>query len=67
MSVQADRGRWVVRWRDESGRQRGRSFESQDAAHEFDARDRSGSSHPSVQTWSHHGNPRLASARQAAT
>jgi hypothetical protein len=37
MSVQADRGRWVVRWRDESGRQRGRSFESQDAAHEFDA------------------------------
>jgi hypothetical protein len=37
MSVQLDRGRWVVRWRDESGRQRGRSFESQDAAREFDA------------------------------
>ena len=37
MSVQADRGRWVVRWRDGSGRQRGRRFESEEAAQAFDA------------------------------
>jgi hypothetical protein len=37
MSVQADRERWVVRWRDGSGRQRGRRFESEAAARAFDA------------------------------
>ncbi len=36
MSVQADRGRWVVRWRDEHGQQRGKRFDSEDAAREFD-------------------------------
>jgi hypothetical protein len=36
MSVQEDRGRWVVRWRDGSGRQRGKRFESEAAAREFD-------------------------------
>lgn len=36
MSVQEDRGRWVVRWRDGSGRQRGKRFASEDAAREFD-------------------------------
>ena len=37
MSVQADRGRWVVRWRDGSGRQRGRRFAIEEAARAFDA------------------------------
>ncbi len=37
MSVQADRERWVVRWRDGSGRQRGRRFESEASARAFDA------------------------------
>jgi uncharacterized protein YjhX (UPF0386 family) len=37
MSVQADRERWVVRWRDGSGRQRGRRFESEASARTFDA------------------------------
>jgi len=37
MSVQLDRGRWVVRWRDGAGRQRGRRFESEEAAQAFDA------------------------------
>jgi hypothetical protein len=36
MSVQEDRGRRVVRWRDGSGRQRGKRFASEDAAREFD-------------------------------
>ena len=36
MSVQADRGRWVVRWRDEHGQQRGKRCDSEDAAREFD-------------------------------
>jgi len=36
MSVQADRGRWVVRWRDEHGQQRGKRFDSEDAAREVD-------------------------------
>ena len=36
MSVQADRGRWVVRWRDEHGQQRGKRFDSEEAAREFD-------------------------------
>lgn len=36
MSVQEDRGRWLVRWRDGSGRQRGKRFASEDAAREFD-------------------------------
>jgi hypothetical protein len=33
----ADRERWVVRWRDGSGRQRGRRFESEPSARAFDA------------------------------
>ena len=37
MSVQADRGSWLVRWRDGDGRQRGRRFPSEDAARAFDA------------------------------
>ncbi|HEY3828248.1 MAG TPA: site-specific integrase [Solirubrobacteraceae bacterium] len=37
MSVQEDRERWVVRWRDGSGRQRGRRFASEEAAQAFDA------------------------------
>ena len=36
MSVQQDRGAWLVRWRDGSGRQRGKRFASGDAAREFD-------------------------------
>jgi integrase len=36
VSVQEDRGRWLVRWRDGSGRQRGKRFESERAAREFD-------------------------------
>jgi hypothetical protein len=36
MSVQVDRGRWVVRWRDEFGQQRGKCFDSEQAAREFD-------------------------------
>jgi integrase len=36
MSVQQDRGAWLVRWRDGSGRQRGKRFASEDAACEFD-------------------------------
>ena len=37
MSVQADQAGWIVRWRDGSGRQRGKRFSSQDAARGFDA------------------------------
>jgi integrase len=37
MSVQADRDGWVVRWRDGSGRQRGKRFSSREAAQAFDA------------------------------
>ncbi|MHB1538409.1 MAG: tyrosine-type recombinase/integrase [Solirubrobacteraceae bacterium] len=37
MSVQVDGARWVVRWRDGSGRQRGRRFDSEAAARAFDA------------------------------
>lgn len=36
MSVQVDRARWVVRWRDESGRQRGRRFAVEEEAWAFD-------------------------------
>jgi integrase len=36
VSVQEDRGRWVVRWRDGSGRQRGKRFDNEAAAREFD-------------------------------
>jgi integrase len=36
MSVQEDRGAWLVRWRDGSGKQRGKRFGSEDAAREFD-------------------------------
>jgi hypothetical protein len=31
MSVQADRGRWVVCWRDEFGQQREKRFDSEQA------------------------------------
>jgi integrase len=37
VSVQEDRGRWLVRWRDGSGRQRGKRFGSEEAARAFDA------------------------------
>jgi len=36
VSVQQDRGAWLVRWRDGSGRQRGKRFASEDAALAFD-------------------------------
>lgn len=36
MSVQVDRGRWVVRWRDASGRQRGQRFAVEEEARAFD-------------------------------
>ncbi len=36
MSVQEDRGGWVVRWRDGSGHQRGKRFASGEAARAFD-------------------------------
>jgi integrase len=36
MSVRFHRGGWEVRWRDASGRQRGRRFPSEDAARAFD-------------------------------
>jgi len=36
VSVQIDRGRWVVRWRDASGRQRGRRFAVEEEARAFD-------------------------------
>lgn len=36
MSVQADRGGWLVRWRDGSGRQRGKRFSTEEAAQAFD-------------------------------
>jgi len=36
VSVQLDRGAWVVRWRDASGRQRGRRFANEPDAHQFD-------------------------------
>jgi integrase len=36
MSVQHDRGAWLVRWRDGSGHQRGKRFASEDAARAFD-------------------------------
>jgi hypothetical protein len=37
MSVQIDGARWVVRWRDGSGRQRGRRFSNEEAARAFDS------------------------------
>ena len=37
MSVQSDRGSWVVRWRDASGRQRGRRFTNEKDARVFDS------------------------------
>ncbi len=37
MSVQEDRGRWAVRWRDGSGQQRGKRFDNEAAAREFDS------------------------------
>jgi integrase len=37
VSVQSDRGAWVVRWRDVSGRQRGRRFASEADARSFDS------------------------------
>jgi hypothetical protein len=37
MSVHADRGGWIVRWRDGGGRQRGRRFASEELARGFDA------------------------------
>jgi integrase len=37
VSVQSDRGGWVVRWRDASGRQRGRRFASEADARSFDS------------------------------
>ena len=37
MSVQSADGRWVVRWRDAFGRQRGRRFQTEQSAKEFDA------------------------------
>jgi hypothetical protein len=36
VSVQVDRARWVVRWRDASGRQRGRRFTVEEEARAFD-------------------------------
>jgi integrase len=36
MSVQEDRGGWIVRWRDGSGHQRGKRFASREAARAFD-------------------------------
>ena len=32
-----DRGAWLVRWRDGSGRQRGKRFSSEEAAQAFDS------------------------------
>jgi integrase len=37
MSVHQDRGAWLVRWRDGSGRQRGKRFAGEEAARAFDA------------------------------
>ncbi len=37
VSVQSDRGGWVVRWRDASGRQRGRRFASEADGRSFDS------------------------------
>jgi integrase len=37
MSVHSDRGSWIVRWRDGSGRQRGKRFASEELARAFDA------------------------------
>jgi integrase len=37
VSVQSDRGSWVVRWRDATGRQRGRRFASEADAQAFDS------------------------------
>jgi integrase len=37
VSVQSDRGSWVVRWRDASGHQRGRRFASEADAQSFDS------------------------------
>ena len=37
MSVQVDQTGWVVRWRDGSGRQRGKRFASEETARAFDA------------------------------
>jgi len=37
MSVHTDRGSWIVRWRDGSGRQRGKRFASEELARAFDA------------------------------
>jgi hypothetical protein len=37
VSVQIDRGAWLVRWRDGSGRQRGKRFSSEEAAKAFDS------------------------------
>ena len=36
MSVHLDQAGWIVRWRDGSGRQRGRRFPSEEAARGFD-------------------------------
>ncbi len=35
--MQVDRGAWLVRWRDASGRQRGKRFSSKEAAQAFDS------------------------------
>jgi integrase len=35
--MQIDRGAWLVRWRDASGRQRGKRFSSEEAAQAFDS------------------------------
>jgi integrase len=37
VSIQSDRGGWIVRWRDASGRQRGRRFASETEARSFDS------------------------------
>jgi integrase len=37
LSVHADRGSWIVRWRDSSGRQRGKRFASEELGRAFDA------------------------------